>query len=61
MDWDEVQRQPQSRTVEDLTSLSIEELERRIAELEAEIVKVRDVLEAKRAHERAASALFKNM
>lgn len=60
MDWDEVSRQPASWLAEDLTSLSIAELEARMTAMEAEIVRVKDELEVKRAHERAASALFKS-
>jgi len=60
MDWDEASRQTAPGLVEDLSSLSIAELEARIAAMEAEIVRIREELEAKRAHERAASALFKN-
>lgn len=60
MDWNEASRQPASWRAEDLTNLSIVELEARMAAMEAEIVRVREELEAKRAHERAASALFRN-
>ena len=60
MDWDEVSRQTAPGAAEDLSSLSIAELEARITAMEAEIVRIREELEAKRAHERAASALFKN-
>jgi len=59
MDWDEPRLQPASRK-EDLSTLSIGELEARIGELEAEIERVKETLSAKRAHEQAASALFKN-
>lgn len=60
MDWDEASRQPASWLSEDLTSLSIAELEARMAAMEAEMVRVKEELEAKRAHERAASALFRD-
>lgn len=60
MDWDEASRQPVSWLAEDLTSLSIAELEARMAAMEAEIVRVKEELETKRAHERAASALFRD-
>lgn len=60
MDWDEAQRQPASWLAEDLTNLSIAELEGRMAAMEAEIIRVKEELEAKRAHERAASALFRD-
>lgn len=59
MDWDEAQRQPVGQLWQDLTTLSIEELDARILALEEEIVRVRKELEVKRAHEQAASAIFK--
>jgi uncharacterized small protein (DUF1192 family) len=61
MDWDEVLPKPvKAITVgDDLRVLSVGELEARIVALEQEIVRVRDELQAKRAHEQAASALFK--
>jgi uncharacterized small protein (DUF1192 family) len=62
MDWDEIRPpKPTTGTVigENLSTLSVAELEARIAELEREIVRVRAELDAKRRHEDAASALFK--
>lgn len=59
MDWDEPRSQPASPIKEDLSALSIGELEARVVALEAEIVRIKATLEAKRAHEKAASALFK--
>ncbi|MGQ0671267.1 MAG: DUF1192 domain-containing protein [Hyphomicrobium sp.] len=61
MDWDEAQKTPQRTTTlgENLETLSIGELERRIAELRGEIARVETELARKRAHEAAASALFK--
>jgi uncharacterized small protein (DUF1192 family) len=44
---------------EPLANLSVAELEARIAALTQEIERVRAELEAKRAHEAAAAALFK--
>ncbi len=44
---------------ENLSALSVAELEARIKDLEQEIVRVRAELDAKRRHEDAASALFK--
>jgi uncharacterized small protein (DUF1192 family) len=60
MDWDEVRPQPTKVITvgEDLRSLSVGELEARIGALEEEIRRIRVELEAKRAHERAAAALF---
>jgi uncharacterized small protein (DUF1192 family) len=43
----------------DLERLSIEDLERRIAELEGEIVRVRAAIAAKQKQRNAADALFK--
>ncbi|KAB2938564.1 MAG: DUF1192 domain-containing protein [Hyphomicrobium sp.] len=62
MDWDDIApKKPKSgATVGDnLATLSVAELEARIAEFEREIERVRIELEAKRRHEQAASALFK--
>jgi uncharacterized small protein (DUF1192 family) len=61
MDWDEVLPKPvKAITVgEDLKALSVGELEARISALEQEIARVRNELQAKRAHEQAAAALFK--
>ena len=53
----------QPRTVKpkpkDLEPLSIEALENYIAELEAEIARVRVVIDAKRSHRSGAEALFR--
>jgi uncharacterized small protein (DUF1192 family) len=61
MDWDEVQKKPVKGVTigESLETLSLAELEYRIEMLNAEIARVRAELEKKRAHEAAASALFK--
>jgi uncharacterized small protein (DUF1192 family) len=61
MDWDEIKPEPASGAMigDNLATLSVAELEARIAELEQEIVRVRAELDAKRRHEDAASALFK--
>jgi len=61
MDWDDLQPKKKASEVvgEDLSNLSVADLEARIASLEAEIVRVRKELNAKRAHEDAAAALFK--
>lgn len=45
---------------ESLETLSVAELEKRIADLEAEIVRVRSEVDRKRRHEEAAHALFKS-
>jgi uncharacterized small protein (DUF1192 family) len=61
MDWDELKpKPPKAVTVgEDLKTLSVAELEARIVTLTAEIERVRAELQAKKAHEAAAAALFK--
>ncbi len=45
---------------ENLSTLSVAELERRILDLQSEIERVRGELERKRTHEAAARALFKS-
>lgn len=61
MDWDDVRAKsaPGAAVGENLSALSVAELEARIKEFENEIERVRTELEAKRRHEDAASALFK--
>ena len=61
MDWDELKPKPVKGITlgEPLESLSIGELEARIAALEAEIERVKDNVVRKRAHEAAADAVFK--
>jgi uncharacterized small protein (DUF1192 family) len=63
MDWDEIapKKPKTSAAVGDiLATLSVAELEARIAEFEREIERVKTELEAKRKHEQAAAALFKS-
>lgn len=61
MDWDEVRPKAAKATSvgESLETLSVAELEARIQAFEAEIVRTRDELAKKKAHESAAAALFK--
>ena len=61
MDWDDVKPKAGKSIVvgEDLSRLSLAELEQRIAALEQEIVRVQAERTAKKAHENAAAALFK--
>jgi uncharacterized small protein (DUF1192 family) len=62
MDWDEIQpKKPKTNVAvgDNLSTLSVAELEARIAEFEREIERVNAELIAKRKHEQAASALFK--
>jgi uncharacterized small protein (DUF1192 family) len=54
---------PKARTHElgqDLSALSIEELDERVALLEAEIARLKEVRASKEASRHAASAFFKN-
>lgn len=62
MDWDELRPKPAPKGVmlgEDLSTLSVGELEARIKTLEAEIARVEAELGTKKSHEAAAAALFK--
>ena len=61
MDWEEAAKPPKREIVigEDLATLSVAELETRIATLEAEIERLRGEIKAKRAHTSAADALFR--
>jgi uncharacterized small protein (DUF1192 family) len=60
MDWDEPKTKP-GRTLtlgEDLSNLSILELEARIADFKAEIARAEAVMSAKKKHSAAADELF---
>jgi uncharacterized small protein (DUF1192 family) len=61
MDWDDLKpKAPKGVTLgESLESLSVAELEARIAALRAEIGRVEGELAAKKAHEAAAASIFK--
>ena len=61
MDWDEASPKTVAGIVvgEDLSKLSVAELEARINEFEREIERVKAERDAKQRHESAASALFK--
>ena len=61
IDWDDIRPVPRPQIVvgEKLETLSVEELEGRIAALQAEIVRVTAELATKRARVEAAAALFK--
>lgn len=61
MDWDDMvpKPKPQAAIGDPLATLSIGELNARIAALEGEIARVRAEIEKKQAHEAAAAALFK--
>jgi len=63
MDWDDITpKKPKVDAAigDNLSALSVAELEARIADFEAEIERVKTELAAKRRHEQAASALFKS-
>jgi uncharacterized small protein (DUF1192 family) len=62
MDWDDLKpKPPKAITVgEDLKTLSVAELDERIAALTAEIERIKAELQAKKTHEAAAAALFKS-
>jgi uncharacterized small protein (DUF1192 family) len=61
MDWDDLKPKPTPSVTlrEDLTTLSVAELEARIAALQGEIERVKTELGAKKAHEAAAGQIFK--
>ncbi len=61
MDWDDLKPKPPKGVTlgEDLTTLSVAELQARIAALHAEIARVEAELAAKKAHEAAAASIFK--
>ncbi|WP_244540414.1 DUF1192 domain-containing protein [Hyphomicrobium sp. CS1BSMeth3] len=61
MDWDEARQKTVKgiQVGENLETLSLGELEMRIAAFEAEIVRVRAEITRKKAHEAAAASLFK--
>jgi uncharacterized small protein (DUF1192 family) len=63
MDLDDLlpQKKPSGLAIGDqLEALSVGELERRIKDLENEIVRVQSELDRKKRHEAAAHALFKS-
>lgn len=62
MDWDDVKPKASTGLVvgENLETLSVAELEARIAALGQEIERVAAELAKKKAHETAAAALFKS-
>jgi uncharacterized small protein (DUF1192 family) len=63
MDWDDVQPNQQKAVAtlgEDLQRLSVADLEARIGQLKAEIVRVDSALAAKRAQAAAAANLFRS-
>jgi uncharacterized small protein (DUF1192 family) len=59
MAWDDPDPKPKKPPVVDLTLMSIEDLETRIAEHEAEIARMKETIRAKQAQRSTADALFK--
>jgi uncharacterized small protein (DUF1192 family) len=61
MDWDDIRPKAAKAITlgEELASLSVAELDARIAALQQEIARVEAERAAKKAHEAAAAALFK--
>lgn len=61
MDWDEQKPRPVKAVTlgEDLRTLSVSELEQRLVDLAQEADRVRAEVQAKKAHEEAAAAVFK--
>ena len=61
MDWDDLKPRPVKTTTlgEDLSTLSVSELEARLSELGREMERVRAEIATKKAHEAAASEIFK--
>lgn len=60
MDIEDLEPRKKAVTPKNLDTLSIEELEAYIAELQAEIERVREKISAKERHRVGAAALFKN-
>ena len=60
MDWDEAKPKAVTAIGDNLSNVSVAELEHRIKEFEREIVRVREELARKRAHDAAAAKLFKS-
>lgn len=60
MDWDDAKPKPVMTIGDNLSTFSVSELEQRIVEFEREILRTRQELTRKRAHEEAASKLFKS-
>lgn len=62
MDWDEPQKQPSSAVTlgQDLSTLSIEDLEERITALEREAGRCREAIVKKQAQREAAHNVFKS-
>ena len=61
MAWDDLDPKPKKATPLDLSLLSIEDLQNRIQEYQAEISRMEEAIRAKEAQRSSADALFKNL
>jgi uncharacterized small protein (DUF1192 family) len=59
MAWDDLDPKPKKPPLIDLSLMSIEDLQLRIAEHEAEIARMKETIRAKEAQRSTADALFK--
>ena len=59
MAWDDLDPKPKKPAPLDLSLLSIEDLQNRIAEFEAEIMRMKEAINGKEAQRNSADALFK--
>ena len=61
MAWDDLDPKPKKAAPLDLSLLSIEDLQNRIQEYQAEIRRMEEAIRAKEAQRSSADALFKNL
>lgn len=61
MAWDDLDPKPKKAAPLDLSLLSIEDLQNRIQEYQAEISRMEEAIRAKEAQRSSADALFKNL
>jgi uncharacterized small protein (DUF1192 family) len=61
MAWDDLEPKTKKAGPLDLGPLSIEDLTTRIADYEAEILRMKDAIKAKEAQRSSAAALFKGL
>lgn len=61
MAWDDLDPKPKKAAPLDLSLLSIEDLQSRIQEYQAEIRRMEEAIRAKEAQRSSADALFKNL
>ncbi len=61
MEWDDTKPRPVRVAVvgEKLDEFSVADLEQRVRDLEAEVVRVKAIMSGKKSHNAAADALFK--